>query len=182
MQTGAYLQVSFGDLEKSMEGSFRPGHFNGVVKVVAKLFHIVEPDTAYFGQKDWQQFVIIRTLVEELKFNVKLSVVETVREADGLALSSRNQRLTDSQRKQAVVLSATLNESRQKLLAGDSIAGIKGLARNKFEAQAGLALEYLEVVNSENLLPLKSVEEADRPILCIAAFVDEVRLIDNMFL
>jgi pantoate--beta-alanine ligase len=177
-----YLHFNFGHLETVMEGKFRPGHFNGVAQVVSKLFHIVDPDHAYFGQKDWQQFVIIRTLVDEIKFNVKLHSVETVRENNGLAMSSRNLRLSEAQRKQAVLLPATLAEARMKLNTGDSIASVKKFVEETFESNAAITLEYVEVVNSENLLPLDSVEEADRPILCIAAFVGEVRLIDNLFL
>lgn len=178
----SYLNFNFGHLETVMEGKFRPGHFNGVAQVVSKLFHIVNPDHAYFGQKDWQQFVIISTLVDELKFNVTLHSVETVRENDGLAMSSRNLRLSEKQRRQAILIPATLAEAKAKLKGGDSILSVKKFVEDTFESNPGITLEYIEVVNSKNLLPLYSVEEADRPILCMAAFVGEVRLIDNMFL
>lgn len=178
----SYLNFNFGHLETVMEGKFRPGHFNGVAQVVSKLFHIVNPDHAYFGQKDWQQFVIISTLVDELKFNVTLHSVETVRENDGLAMSSRNLRLSEKQRRQAILIPATLAEAKAKLKGGDSILSVKKFVEDTFKSNPGITLEYIEVVNSKNLLPLYSVEEADRPILCMAAFVGEVRLIDNMFL
>lgn len=178
----SYLNFNFGHLETVMEGKFRPGHFNGVAQVVSKLFHIVDPDHAYFGQKDWQQFVIISTLVDELKFNVTLHSVETVRESDGLAMSSRNLRLSETQRTQAIQIPATLAEAKAKLKRGDSIRSVKKFVEDTFESNPGITLEYIELVNSENLFPLYSVEEADRPILCMAAFVGEVRLIDNMFL
>ncbi len=182
MRTTTYLSFNFGHLETIMEGKFRPGHFNGVAQVVSKLFHIVDPDHAYFGQKDWQQFVIICTLVNEMKFSVKLHSIETVRENDGLAMSSRNLRLSGTHRTQAVLLPQTLAEARAKLKAGDSIPSVKKFVEETFESNAGITLEYFEVVESENLLPLDSVEGANRPILCMAAYVGEVRLIDNMFL
>ncbi|MBX2944189.1 MAG: pantoate--beta-alanine ligase [Cyclobacteriaceae bacterium] len=182
MSVHSLLNFSFGTLETVMEGKFRPGHFNGVAKVVAKLLHIVEPDTAYFGQKDWQQFVIIRALVEGLRFNVKLQSVETVREQDGLAMSSRNLRLSEGQRKQATLLYSSLCQARQKLKAGDSILSVKEFVNETFRSKADFSLEYFEVVDSENLMPLNNVHEAERPMACIAAFAGNVRLIDNMFL
>ncbi|WKZ59308.1 MAG: pantoate--beta-alanine ligase [Cyclobacteriaceae bacterium] len=176
-----FLNFDFGHLDKVMEGKFRPGHFSGVAQVVSKLFHIVEPDTAYFGQKDWQQFVIICTLVNELKFNVKLKAVETVREPDGLAMSSRNERLSEVQRKEATLLSKCLNEAREQLLHGKSVEDVKKSVTNTFNQNEALQLEYFEMVNAENLTPIKSVGDADRAILCMAAYVGGVRLIDNMF-
>ncbi|MBX2968708.1 MAG: pantoate--beta-alanine ligase [Cyclobacteriaceae bacterium] len=176
-----YLKFDFGHLDKVMEGKFRPGHFSGVAQVVSKLFHIVQPDTAYFGQKDWQQFVIIRTLVNELKFNVKLQAVETVREPDGLAMSSRNERLLEAHRKEATVLSRCLKDAREQLLHGKSVEDVKKNVLDSFNQSEAVKLEYFEVVNTENLTPIKSVGDADRAILCMAAYVGGVRLIDNMF-
>jgi pantoate--beta-alanine ligase len=176
-----YLTFDFGHLDKVMEGKFRPGHFSGVAQVVSKLFHIVEPDTAYFGQKDWQQFVIIRTLVNELKFNVKLHAVETVREPDGLAMSSRNERLAEVQRKEATALSRNLKEARGQLLRGKSVEDVKKSIVDMFNQIESVQLEYFEIVNAENLTPIKTVADADRAILCMAAYVGGVRLIDNMF-
>jgi pantoate--beta-alanine ligase len=182
MQSGSqYMKFDFGHLDKVMEGKFRPGHFSGVAHVVSKLFHIVEPDTAYFGQKDWQQFVIIRTLVNELKFNVKLQVIETVREPNGLAMSSRNERLSEGQREQAAALSVSLKEARQQLLHGKSIDDVKKNVQDTFKQNEAIQLEYFEVVNAENLVAIKSVADADQVILCMAAHVGGVRLIDNMF-
>lgn len=182
MHSGSrYLKFDFGHLDKVMEGKFRPGHFSGVAQVVSKLFHIVEPDTAYFGQKDWQQFVIIRTLVKELKFNVKLRAVETVREPDGLAMSSRNERLSKSQRKEATVLFKSLKNAREQLLRGNSVEDVKKSIVDTFNQSEAVQLEYFEIVNAENLTTIKSVADADRAILCMAAYVGGVRLIDNMF-
>jgi pantoate--beta-alanine ligase len=181
-ESESLIRIDFGQLDQVMEGRFRPGHFSGVALVVSKLLHIVEPDQAYFGQKDWQQFAIIRQLVHELKFNVKLKSVATEREPDGLAMSSRNMRLTDAQRKKAAVLYAALNQSRAWLTGGKTIEKVKEGVQRMVEHDSEVKLEYFEVADSENLKLLNRVEESTAPILCIAAFVGEVRLIDNMFL
>ncbi|HEU5292219.1 MAG TPA: pantoate--beta-alanine ligase [Cyclobacteriaceae bacterium] len=176
------VRFDFGNLERVMEGKFRPGHFSGVALVVSKLFHIVEPDYAYFGQKDWQQFAIIRQLVHELKFNVKLKSVPTLREPDGLAMSSRNMRLTKTQRKKAVLLYQSLMQASDMLKNGSAIAAVKLKVHQMLDKDPEIKLEYFEVADSENLKLLNSVEEAVSPILCTAAFIGDVRLIDNMFL
>jgi pantoate--beta-alanine ligase len=176
------LRFDFVGLDKVMEGRFRSGHFSGVALVVTKLFHIVEPDQAYFGQKDWQQFAIIRQLVRELKFNLKLKSVQTEREPDGLAMSSRNMRLTNTQRKKAVVLYQAITQACELLRRGSTIEEVKVNVKQIVENDPEIKLEYVEVADSENLKLLNSVEESTKPILCIAAFVGEVRLIDNMFL
>jgi pantoate--beta-alanine ligase len=176
------LRFDFGHLDKVMEGEFRPGHFSGVALVVSKLLHIVEPDIAYFGQKDWQQFAIINQLVSELKFNVKLKSVPTLRESDGLAMSSRNARLNAVQRKKAVVLNVVLQEAREKLISGISIDQVKTHVKHRMGSDPEIKLEYFEVADCENLNSLNTVKDSAHPILCMAAFVGEVRLIDNMFL
>lgn len=176
------LKLDFGPLDRVMEGQFRPGHFSGVAVVVSKLFHIVEPDHAYFGQKDWQQFTIIRKLTEELNFNVVLHSVPTLRENDGLALSSRNRRLNDEQRKVATVFYRALVQAKNSLKEGKSIDAVKPEVQAFVQNTSGARLEYLEMVDSKNLNGLKNVEEAAQPILCIAGYVGDVRLIDNMFL
>lgn len=173
--------MDFGPLDKVMEGRFRPGHFSGVALVVSKLFNIVQPDRAYFGQKDWQQFAIIRKLVEELNFNIGLHSVETLREADGLALSSRNLRLTTEQRKTANILYRCLLEARAALIAGQPLQVVKKMVGTMVEKTPGVALEYFELADSQNLNLLENVQQSGRPIMCIAAYVGEIRLIDNMF-
>jgi pantoate--beta-alanine ligase len=175
------LTLDFGPLDKVMEGEFRPGHFSGVGLVVSKLFNIVQPDHAYFGQKDWQQFAVISHLVKELNFNVTLHGVPTLREKDGLALSSRNQRLTADQRKVATVFYRSLTEAKTRLNAGQKINEVKKAIKDLVEKEPGAKLEYLEVADSINLNLLENVESANRPILCIAGFIGEIRLIDNMF-
>lgn len=176
------LQFDFGHLDKVMEGEFRPGHFSGVALVVSKLFNIIEPDVAYFGQKDWQQFAIIQQLTRELKFNLKLKSIPTFREADGLAMSSRNARLTSEVREKVNVIYHALKSATGQLKKGTPIQDVKEDVTKKIEADANFKVQYVEVADSENLKPLNNVTDSARPIICIAVFAGEVRLIDNMFL
>jgi pantoate--beta-alanine ligase len=180
-QTQSILKLDFGSLDKVMEGRFRPGHFSGVGLVVSKLFNIVEPDHAYFGQKDWQQFAIIRQLTEELNFSVTLHGVPTLREPDGLALSSRNLRLNETQRQQASVFYRALLAAREAFKNGKEAVFVKKMVREIIEQQPGVVFEYFELADSKNLNLLENVKASDQPIMCIAGFVGEVRLIDNMF-
>ena len=175
------LKMDFDHLDKTMEGEFRPGHFSGVALVVSKLFNIVQPDNAYFGQKDWQQFAVIQKLTEELNFNVALHSVPTLREADGLALSSRNLRLTPAQRETATVFYRALLQAKDALQAGKSIREVKPQVRTFVEQYSGARFEYFEVVDGQNLNKLENVEESKQPIMCIAGYVGDIRLIDNMF-
>ena len=176
------VKLDFGHLDKVMEGKFRPGHFSGVGLVVSKLFNIIEPDHAYFGQKDWQQFAVISRLVDELKFNVKLHSVPTLREDDGLALSSRNLRLNPEQRINAGIFYQALLQAKKELKAGKNIQDVKTLVAELVEKTPDVKHEYFEVAESANLNLLDNVNGAKRPIMCIAGYVGEVRLIDNMFL
>ncbi len=181
-EQSSFITFDFGHLDKVMEGRFRPGHFSGVALVVSKLFNIVQPDNAYFGQKDWQQFTIIRQLVDELKFDLTLHVIPTRREADGLAMSSRNLRLNPTQREQATIFYKALSGAKIDLLAGKDIRTVSSTVKEMVEGSEGVTLEYFEVADSKNLNLLDSVKDAAKPVLCIAGFVGEVRLIDNMFL
>ena len=176
------LTFDFGHFDKVMEGKFRPGHFSGVALVVAKLFNIVQPNQAYFGQKDWQQFAVISQLTEELQFGLKLHGVPTLREADGLAMSSRNLRLTETQRVKAVVFHEALLSAKVMIHNGQSISDVKDSVRRLVEAEPEIRLEYFEVTNSKNLTVLETIEASSNPIMCIAGYVGEVRLIDNIFL
>lgn len=172
------IKFDFGDLDKVLEGKFRPGHFSGVALVVAKFFNIVKPTSAYFGQKDFQQFKIIERLVTELKFDLQLKPMPILREADGLAMSSRNMRLNESERKKAIVLYHSLTEAKNSLKNGKTISEVREIVRQKCESVQGVKLEYFEMANSENLKALESV--TDKAILLIAGFVGEIRLIDNL--
>jgi pantoate--beta-alanine ligase len=180
--TTSTLKIDFGNLDKVMEGKFRPGHFSGVGLVVSKLFNIVEPDNAYFGQKDWQQFAVISKLVEELNFPLKLHSVPTLREDDGLALSSRNLRLTPGQRKVAPVFYEALKTAQRELKNHAEINAVKAKVKDIVERDRTVKLEYFEIADSKNLNVLDNVDKANQPILCIAGFVGEIRLIDNLFL
>ena len=176
------ISIDFGGLDKIMEGKFRPGHFSGVALVVSKLFNIVQPDQAYFGQKDWQQFAIIRKLTEELNFNINLHSVATLREEDGLALSSRNLRLTPDERRKANIFYRALLEAKDALNDGTSLTQVKIRMREMVEKRPGVTLEYFELADSKNLNLLENVEQSRQPIMCIAGYIGEIRLIDNMFL
>lgn len=177
----AVIRFDFGNLDKVMEGQFRPGHFSGVAQVVSKLFNIVQPDHAYFGQKDWQQFAIIQKLVDELSFNVTLHSVATLREADGLARSSRNQRLDSVQREKAPVFYNGLRHARAALNEGKKLNLVKQEVKAIVEQHPDTRLEYFELADSKNLNILDNVDASEQPIMCIAGYVGEIRLIDNMF-
>ncbi|MBD1397499.1 pantoate--beta-alanine ligase [Pontibacter sp. JH31] len=173
------LQFSFGELEAVMEGAHRPGHFNGVATIVSKLFHIVQPHKAYFGQKDLQQVAIVRQLVQALSFNLELVCHPTVREADGLAMSSRNKRLTTPQRQLATQLYKALQLAKRDLQQ-KPVAVIKSEVAHFLHHTDELELEYFEIVDPITLQPLRDVAGYKEVALCVAAFVGEVRLIDNM--
>jgi len=179
-QNASNLKFDFGQLDKILEGEFRPGHFSGVALVVSKLFHIVQPTIAYFGQKDFQQFKIIEKLIEELKFDIHLKRMPVFREADGLAMSSRNMRLSEPERKKAIVLYESLIASKKLLTQGISISQAKEFVKQKWESIAGIKLDYFELADSENLNLLETV--TGKSVLLIAGFVGEVRLIDNLLL
>ncbi|MEQ1575045.1 MAG: pantoate--beta-alanine ligase [Vicinamibacterales bacterium] len=160
-------------------GRFRPGHFGGMATVVLKLFQIVRPDQAYFGEKDAQQLAIIRRLVADLNVPVEIVPVPTVRDEDGLALSSRNRRLSPEEREQATSLYRALGEARRQILAGARDPGeVRRHATAVIPAHAGIKLEYLAIVDPEELQP---VEQVAGPVLVAGAlWVGSTRLIDNL--
>ena len=172
-------QFSYAPLDTVMEGKFRPGHFNGVCQVVSKLFMMVEPDVAYFGEKDFQQLAIIREMVKQMNFPLQIVGCPIVREADGLALSSRNARLSDEQRKQALEISQTLFKS-QEYAASHSLAETQKFVEESIAAAEGLELEYFEIVDGMTLQKIASWEDTDYIVGCITVFCGEVRLIDNI--
>lgn len=175
------IKFDFGSLDKVMEGRYRPGHFSGVALIVSKLFHIVAPERAYFGQKDFQQFKIIEKLVDELKFDISLRCMPIERETDGLAMSSRNTRLSAIQRKEAIIFYESLQEARELLKKGNAIKDVQRVIKSKFE-NSQVQLEYLELADESNLTLLENVSGKNKAILLIAGYVGEVRLIDNLFL
>ncbi|MDN5203962.1 pantoate--beta-alanine ligase [Fulvivirgaceae bacterium BMA10] len=176
------VKMSFGQLEKTMEGAFREGHFNGVGTVVSKLFNIIEPDRAYFGQKDLQQFLIIQQLVSDLNFNTELRCIPIARESDGLAISSRNIRLTEDERALAHNLYKALELGKEILLLNSGIEKTKNEVFRFLAQWEQISLEYFEVVNGRTLDPIAKIDQSESVALCIAAYVGQIRLIDNMFL
>ena len=173
--------VSVGGITESLEGASRgAGHFSAVATVVAKLFNIVEPTTAFFGQKDAQQALVIRRMVRDLDFRVRIEVCPTVREADGLALSSRNVLLKSDARQQARALSAALSAAEKALADGTRDAKAVVAAAREVLAHNNVSPEYLELVSPETLTPVKAIE--GEALLAVAARVGGVRLIDNTIL
>ncbi len=170
---------SYAPLDTVMEGAFRPGHFNGVCQIVSKLFDIVKPDRAYFGEKDFQQLAIIREMVKQMKFPLEIVGCPIVREADGLALSSRNSRLNDEERKNALNISKTLFESRN-FAASHSVAETKQFVEEAINQAPGLRLEYFELVDGRTLQSIQNWDDTDYAVGCITVFCGEVRLIDNI--
>lgn len=172
-------QFDFGQIDKVMEGMHRPGHFNGVAQVVSRLFDIVKPDKAYFGEKDFQQLAVIREMVKQLGLPVQIVPMPIVREASGLALSSRNERLTTGQKEVAVNISRTLLESREWMRTSSVSETIDRVIKqiDSFEA---LKVEYYEIVDGYTLQSVTDWEEAGYIVGCIAVYCGDVRLIDNI--
>ena len=169
----------FGLVSTVMEGAFRPGHFNGVARIVSKLFDAVEPDTAYFGEKDLQQVAVVRELVKQLNSPIQIMACPTLREADGLALSSRNVRLTTAQRQIAPIIAATLKES-CTFVPNKSVREVIDHVVHTLNSKPELRVEYFEIVDEKSLQPIYDWGESIDPIGCIAVFCGEVRLIDNV--
>ncbi len=174
------LPFDFGALEQVMEGAFRPGHFQGVAQVVSRLLDLVQPRRLYMGQKDFQQTAIIREMLRQQGSSVELCIAETVRETDGLAMSSRNQRLTPEFRRAAPAIYKALLETR-RLFPEMPIPDICRHA-TQILSEAGLRPEYFEIVNGRTLLPLDNPLRADYVVACTAAWAGDVRLIDNLVL
>ena len=170
---------SFGQLENVMEGAFRPGHFNGVAIVVKKLFEIIKPDKAYFGEKDFQQLMIIQALVKQLNLDIEIVPCPIIREADGLAMSSRNVRLTEHQRKIAPQIYALLKHCVEHAAIA-SVAEVKEEFIAKISAFPEFKLDYFEIADENSLQPISSWEDSKSPRAFAAIFMDNVRLIDNM--
>ena len=172
-------QFSYAPLDTVMEGKYRPGHFNGVCQIVSKLFEAVKPDRAYFGEKDFQQLAIIREMVRQLKFPLQIVGCPIVREEDGLALSSRNARLSAEERQQALKISQTLFASRD-YAKSHTVAETQKFVEDAIEAAPGLRLEYFELVDGNTLQKIANWEDTSYAVGCITVFCGEVRLIDNI--
>ena len=172
------LKFDFGNLESTMEGAFRPGHFNGVALIVSKLFNIVQPDRAYFGQKDLQQLAVIKKLVHDLSFQIEVIGVPTVREDSGLAMSSRNKRLSKEALSRASEINKSLENIECEILKGTSFDNLKSKHLSNL-ADYNIQVEYLELVDSDTLEKIENKNGNNSVAVCIAAIVDGVRLIDN---
>lgn len=172
-------QFSYAPLDTVMEGKFRPGHFNGVCQIVSKLFMIVEPDCAYFGEKDFQQLAIIREMVKQMNFSIEIIGCPIVREHDGLALSSRNARLSDAERQQALNISKTLFLSKE-FASAHTVAETQQFVEDAIAASEGLDLEYFELVDGNTLQKISNWEETAYAVGCITVYCGDVRLIDNI--
>lgn len=176
---GFSVSVEEKSLANTLEGKSRPGHFSGVCTVVTKLFHLLSPDAAVFGEKDFQQLAIIRRMVRDLNFPVEIIGAPTVRESDGLACSSRNQYLNATEREQAPVLQQALQEARKLTAQGEkSAAAITDVARKAIASAPLARIDYLEVVNAETLQPVENV--GPDSLIAVAAFFGQTRLIDNL--
>ncbi len=172
-------EFDFGNLDKVMEGKYRPGHFNGVAQIVSKLFVFVEPNRAYFGEKDFQQLAIIRQMVKQLSMPIEIVGVPIVREDSGLAMSSRNERLSSQERKTAANIYKTLCESKNlypQSKPGEIINQVVDTI-NKID---GLSVEYFEIADGNTLQSVSEWSDSEYVVGCITIFCGEVRLIDNI--
>lgn len=173
--------VDFGALASVMEGAQRPGHFNGVAQVVSKLFRIVEPDKAYFGQKDFQQLAIIRSMVKQLDMPIEIISCPILREPNGLAMSSRNVRLTKEERVQAAIISKILYGIKERY-SSSTVKELKIFAEEQLKMVPEIQPEYLEIADAETLQLLSDVKQNRPAVVCIAVKLGAVRLIDNVLL
>jgi pantoate--beta-alanine ligase len=168
-------------LSEKLDGRSRPGHFRGVTTIVAKLFHIIEPATAFFGQKDAAQLAVIRHMVRDLNFPVEIVACPIVREPDDLAMSSRNAYLTREERARALVLQRSLQETRKRFQAGERIAAnLVAAGKEVFSHEPQVVLDYFEIVDPDTLAPVQRV--AQKTLVAVAALVGSTRLIDNLIL
>lgn len=172
-------KFSYPPVDTVMEGAFRPGHFNGVCQIVSKLFDAVQPDRAYFGEKDFQQLAIIREMVRQMDYKLEIVGCPIVREEDGLALSSRNKRLSAQERENALNISQTLFKSRT-FAASHTVSETQKMVEEAIEDAPGLRLEYFEIVDGNTLQKVSSWEDSLYVVGCITVFCGEVRLIDNI--
>ena len=178
-ETDSRFEFDFEGLDKVMEGKFRPGHFNGVVQIVSKLFDLVHPDRAYFGEKDFQQLAIIRLMTRRYNLPIEIVPCPIVREDSGLALSSRNSLLKDNEKQVASQIYAVLNESRQ-FIPQTEVEELKQCVIAAIEQKPELKVEYFDIVDGHTLKSIVKWDECDYVVGCITVFCGNVRLIDNI--
>lgn len=172
----------FGLVDKVMEGKFRPGHFDGVVEVVYRLLDIVEPDRLYMGQKDFQQFTLIQHMLNQMGSKTALVVCPIIREADGLALSSRNVRLTAQNRQNAPTISKMLHKLNDWIAGGLTVKAAEKKAVDQLSEIPDFKPEYLEIVDGHTLQPIEKMSDTNYVVICAAVWTGEIRLIDNVIL
>ena len=174
-------KFDFGNLETVMEGKHRPGHFNGVAQIVSKLFEAVKPNKAYFGQKDFQQYVVIKQLAKKHQQHLNIEIISCpiIREPDGLAMSSRNVRLNPEQRKNATLISQSLFQAKQ-IRNEKEISELKKCIAKQINENEHLKVEYFDIVDAQNLETIKNWDETNTKVGCIAVFCGDIRLIDNI--
>lgn len=175
------ISFDFGGLDKVMEGKFREGHFQGVATIVEKLFELVKPTRAYFGEKDYQQILIIKSMLEQRKLPVTLVPCPIVREKSGLAMSSRNERLSPEGRKEAAFIYSVLQEA-QKLFTTASVAEVEAFVKEQFSQKEGFDLEYFTITKADTLEEVKEKKSSESYRAFITVYVEGVRLIDNIAL
>lgn len=171
--------IDLDGLDEVLEGAFRPGHYQGVTQIVYKLFDIVKPDVACFGQKDYQQFLVIQKMVDIYALDIALIMCPTIREKDGLAMSSRNVRLSPQGRKQALIIYQTLIQF-QKDTQHMGITEAREQAIKNLKESDGVTFEYFEVCNPQTLKGIQSAEKGNKVVVLVAVWLEEVRLIDNI--
>ena len=176
------VKIDFGSISKNLEGAFRLGHFEGVGIIVMKLFNLIKPNFAFFGLKDLQQYVLIKNLVEEFSYPIKLIGVPTVREKNGLALSSRNTHLSPSGFIVASQIFKGLVWAKNNFESLQSSEVLLLKLKKFYQKQKGLSIEYCEILNSNTFKRIKSLQGKEKIVICVAAYVEGVRLIDNIFL
>lgn len=170
----------FGQIDKVMEGKYRPGHFNGVAQVVSRLFDIVKPDKAYFGEKDFQQLAVIRDMARQLRLGIQIVPMPIVREENGLALSSRNELLTPSQKIEAAKISEELKNSKAEMYKRVSVPETIHSVTERLNKVEGMTVEYFEIVDGITLQPIENWYDTEYVVGCIAVYLGKVRLIDNI--
>ena len=173
------MKFDFGNLETVMEGKFRPGHFNGVGIVVSKLFNIVQPDRTYFGQKDLQQTAVIGRMIKDTSYQINFNICPTLRETDGLAMSSRNRNLLPEHRTIAAEIYKLLSEAKAQILTGKPVSEVSEFGKTYLKKFPDFQLEYFEIVNALSLETIDKVQPVSQNAICIAAYLGKVRLIDN---
>ena len=176
------ISIDLGELDKRLEGKYRPGHFKGVAIAVTKLFNLVNPDKAFFGMKDLQQYLIVKQLVQDLSFNIEIIGVPTARDDNGLALSSRNKRLSSEGKIIAANIYRGLKYAEKQINERRLPLETKKICMDFFQVIEGLEIEYLEIVDDKSLSTIETYNGLDCVAVCVAGYVEGVRLIDNLYL